>query len=355
MQCLSLYRAAFYTDATPPAFICVDSGSRFQESQKRHRVHDSLRLTLLPVHPEIRFDIFFHGRQHGKRSVRRHKINLLFPPGTKAHLRSRDFRRHRFRIHIYKSCEHAVQRHRVRRKQQHIHRHRISRRRAISLHCHDPIHHIKAWPDEKIQIHDHSCHALCARISGVSCCLVLSLDAAVLILYSPCDVFQRMRLHLADADQCICLRDIPGKHKLLCVNSLRIFRPDGLVKRSHTAAVFFQLLPHPQTLHRPDGGPETAGISGRYIDIMPLRQNSRQHLNDHRMCRNRAFRVCFPHKIHLQQYLLLPADIFFNASDQAQALLQSLIHSLRIITAARNKRNCTLQAFILPSGHFPSF
>ena len=137
----------------------------------------------------------------GYGAIRCHDFDAVVVPRSKAERFPVEICRHIRRIEVHQMAEHGIQCDRIGGHKKNSHRNRVAGSRTIAFHCYDAVADIEARGDFLVQLDQHVCEALSVRILRVAEFFVDAADAAVLVLDSSGDAFQRVGFHFADADE----------------------------------------------------------------------------------------------------------------------------------------------------------
>ena len=186
-------------------------------------------------------------------------------------------------------AEHGIQCDRIGGHKKNSHRNRVAGSRTIAFHCYDAVADIEARGDFLIQLDQHVCEALSVRILRVAEFFVDAADAAVLVLDSSGDAFQRVGFHFADADEGVAVECIFRNHQKFAIGGFYALARKEILQRN---VVFFQHLFQPGFLCNALRGAKAAGIAAGNILIAIFLQNRDQGIHDFRVGHDGAFAFC---------------------------------------------------------------
>ena len=211
------HRAALDADAAFFTFFFYDIGAALEDPKDLKQVEGSFFAGFAAVDVEVWISVLSFQFFLGYGAIRCHDFDAVVVPRSKAERFPVEICRHIRRIEVHQMAEHSIQCDRIGGHKKNSHRNRVAGSRTIAFHCYDAVADIKARGDFLVQLDQHVCEALSVRILRVAEFFVDAADAAVLVLDSSGDAFQRVGFHFADADEGVAVECIFRNHQKFAI------------------------------------------------------------------------------------------------------------------------------------------
>ena len=283
------HRAALDADAAFFTFFFYDIGAALEDPEDLEQVEGSFFAGFAAVDVEVWISVLSFQFFLGYGAIRCHDFDAVVVPRSKAERFPVEICRHIRRIEVHQMAEHSIQCDRIGGHKKNSHRNRVAGSRTIAFHCYDAVADIKARGDFLVQLDQHVCEALSVRILRVAEFFVDAANAAVLVLDSSGDAFQRVGFHFADADEGVAVECIFRNHQKFAIGGFYALARKEILQRN---VVFFQHLFQPGFLCNALRGAKAAGIAAGNILIAIFLQNRDQGIHDFRVGHDGAFAFC---------------------------------------------------------------
>ena len=234
MERAALDGAALDADAAAHALLCVDLRALLEQAAERTELLDLALVGAAAVDVEMRVAVFLPRFVHGEHAALGDDLDLRGIALAHAVLCADHVGRHQRGIEIHQRREHGVQRDRIGRGEDHLHRCRRAGLRAVALHGHHAVHDVQTRAEHPVEVGEHTGKALGVRELHMAGALVQPEDAAEQVLLRAGDALEHVRLHFADVDDGVEGGNLVGEDEFLCRPPVR--EGDGFAAREVRSA-----------------------------------------------------------------------------------------------------------------------